>query len=252
MPPQSIEAEQSLLGGLLLDSRRYDDVSTEIDADDFYNKNHSRIYVAIQECLEANQPVDVVTVSEILERHEELEQVGGLAYVGSLANNTPGSANIMSYARIIRERAILRRLIDAANDISSSAYNPEGRKPREVLDHAEQLVFGISESDGDKRDGFVSMNTLVARSVDRIEELDKRGSAITGISTGFTKLDDKTSGLQKGDLIIVAGRPSMLRRIASARSSSWVSEVSERSSSSAMTPRCTTSMRAMPASSPSS
>ena len=209
VPPQSIEAEQSLLGGLLLDSRRYDEVSGEIEIDDFYNKNHSRIYAAIQSCLEANQPVDVVTVSEVLERNDELEQVGGLAYIGSLANNTPGSANIMSYGRIIRERAILRRLIDASNDISTAAYNPEGRKPREVLDHAEQLIFGISESDGDKRDGFETMNSLMARSLNRIEELDKSGSAITGISTGFAKIDDKTSGLQKGDLIVIAGRPSM-------------------------------------------
>ncbi len=209
VPPQSIEAEQSLLGGLLLDSRRYDEVSGEIEPDDFYNKNHSRIYAAIQSCLEANQPVDVVTVSEVLERNDELEQVGGLAYVGSLANNTPGTANIMSYGRIIRERAILRRLIDASNDISHAAYNPEGRKPREVLDYSEQLVFKISETDGDKRDGFVSMNTLAMRSLDRIEELDKIGSAITGISTGFAKLDEKTSGLQKGDLVVIAGRPSM-------------------------------------------
>ena len=209
VPPQSIEAEQSLLGGLLLDSRRYDEVSAEIDASDFYNKNHSRIYAAIQSCLEANQPVDVVTVSEVLERHDELEQIGGLAYIGSLANNTPGSANIMSYGRIIRERAILRKLIDASNDISTTAYNPEGRKPREVLDHAEQLIFGISESDGDKRDGFTAMDTLVAKSLDRIEELGASGSSITGISTGFSKLDEKTSGLQKGDLVVVAGRPSM-------------------------------------------
>lgn len=209
VPPQSIEAEQSLLGGLLLDSRRYDEVSGEIEPNDFYNKNHTRVYVAIQSCLEANQPVDVVTVSEVLERHDELEQVGGLAYVGSLANNTPGTANIMSYARIIRERSILRHLIDASSDISHAAYNPEGRKPRDVLDYAEQMVFKISESDGDKRDGFESMNSLVMRSLDRIEELDKSGSSITGISTGFPRLDEKTSGLQKGDLIVIAGRPSM-------------------------------------------
>jgi len=209
VPPQSIEAEQSLLGGLLLDSRRYDEVSAEIDSSDFYNRNHSRIYAAIQSCLEANQPVDVVTVSEVLERHDELEQIGGMAYIGTLANNTPGSANIMSYGRIIREKAILRKLIEASNDISTASYNPEGRKPREVLDHAEQLIFGISESDGDKRDGFSGMDTLVAKSLDRIEELGKSGSSITGISTGFNKLDDKTSGLQKGDLVVVAGRPSM-------------------------------------------
>ncbi len=209
LPPQSIEAEQSLLGGLLLDSRRYDEVSSEIKAADFYNKNHSRIFTAIEQCLEANQPIDVVTVSEVLERNDELEQVGGLSYIGSLANNTPSTANILSYSRIIRERSILRRLIDASTDIASSAYHPEGRKPREVLDYAEQLVFSISESDDKARDGFEPMNALVARSLDRIEELDKSGNAITGISTGFAKLDEKTSGLQKGDLIVVAGRPSM-------------------------------------------
>ncbi|MEE9446990.1 MAG: replicative DNA helicase [Arenicellales bacterium] len=209
VPPQSLEAEQSLLGGLMLDSRHFDDVSSELESKDFYNKNHSRIYKAIQSCIEANNPVDVVTISEVLERFEELEQIGGLAYLGSLANNTPSTANITSYARIIRERSILRRLINASNDIASSAYNPDGRTPREVLDSAEQAVFSISESDGKKRDGFSSMKNLVSKSLDRIEELDKSGSAITGISTGFAKLDEKTSGLQNGDLIVIAGRPSM-------------------------------------------
>ncbi len=209
LPPQSIEAEQSLLGGLLLDSRAFDDVAAEISAGDFYHRNHGRIFSAIQSCLEDNQPVDVVTIADWLERHDELEQVGGLAYIGTLVNNTPGTANIMTHARIIRERAILRRLIDASNDISTTAYNPEGRTPRQVLDFAEQQVFSISESDGEKRDGFESMEKLVGLSVDRIEQLSESGSAITGISTGFTKLDDKTSGLQKGDLVVVAGRPSM-------------------------------------------
>lgn len=209
LPPQSIEAEQSLLGGLMLDDRRYDEVSSEIKSADFYNKNHSRIYLAIADCIEASQPVDVVTVSEVLERKEELEQVGGLTYIGSLANNTPSTANILSYSRIIRERSILRSLIEASNDISTTAYHPEGRKPRQILDYAEQLVFGISEQDDKARDGFESMKKLAAKSLDRIEELSESGSAITGISTGFPKLDEKTSGLQKGDLIIIAGRPSM-------------------------------------------
>lgn len=209
LPPQSIEAEQSLLGGLLLDSRYYDEVSSQINSGDFYNKNHSKIYAAIESCLEANQPVDVVTISEELERNNELEQIGGLAYIGSLANNTPSTANILSYSRIIRERAILRNLIHASNDIAQASYNPEGRKPREVLDFAEQLVFSISERDGKSREGFSSMDILAGRTLNRIEELDKMGNAITGISTGYGKLDDKTSGLQKGDLIVVAGRPSM-------------------------------------------
>ncbi|MFT5259715.1 MAG: replicative DNA helicase [Saprospiraceae bacterium] len=209
LPPQSTEAEQSLLGGLMLESRHFDEVSNEIDSDDFYNQNHTRIYVTIQRLLEQSQPVDVVTVSEELERNDELERIGGLAYLGTLANNTPSTANIVTYSKIIRERSILRKLINASTDIADSAYNLEGRKPREVLDRAEQAIFNISETDGRKRDGFQTITNLVAKSVDRIEALNESGSSITGISTGYAKLDDKTSGLQRGDLIVVAGRPSM-------------------------------------------
>ncbi len=209
LPPQSTEAEQSLLGGLLLESRHFDEVSNQIEHDDFYNQNHTRIYQTIQKLLEQSQPVDVVTVSEELERNDELERIGGLAYLGSLANNTPSTANIVTYSKIIRERSILRKLINASSDIADSAYNLEGRKPREVLDRAEQAIFNISETDGRKQEGFQAITSLVAKSVDRIESLHESGSTITGISTGYTKLDDMTSGLQKGDLIVVAGRPSM-------------------------------------------
>lgn len=209
LPPQSTEAEQSLLGGLLLESRHFDEVSNEIEHDDFYNKNHTRIYEAVQDLLEQSQPVDVVTVAEELERNDALERIGGLAYLGSLANNTPSTANIITYAKIIRERSILRKLINASTDIANSAYNLEGRKPQEVLDRAEQAIFNISETDGRKNDGFEAITQLVAQSVDRIEALNESGNPITGISTGYSKLDEKTSGLQKGDLIVIAGRPSM-------------------------------------------
>lgn len=209
LPPQSTEAEQSLIGGLLLESRHFDEVSNQIDPDDFYSQHHTRIYKTIQTLLEQSQPVDVVTVSEELERNDELERIGGLAYLGSLASNTPSTANIVTYSKIIRERSILRKLINASSDIAESAYNLEGRKPSEVLDRAEQAIFNISETNGKKQEGFQAITNLVAQSVDRIEALRGSGSSITGISTGYSELDDETSGLQKGDLIVVAGRPSM-------------------------------------------
>ncbi len=209
VPPQSMEAEQSLLGGLLLDSRRFDEVADELTGSDFYSQNHRLIYAAIRRLLDESQPVDVITVTQQLETNEELEKVGGLTYVGSLANNTPSTANIVTYARIIRERSVLRQLISASNDISQSAFNPEGKTPREVLDKAEQLVFHISESDGRKRAGFEPIDELVTRSIDMIEKLNEDGNPITGLATGFSDLDEKTSGLQKGDLVVVAGRPSM-------------------------------------------
>ena len=148
LPPQALEAEQSLLGGLLLDNRRWIDVTEEVGVADFYSQNHRLIFSAIADLQSQSDPADVITVSEKLDVDNKLESAGGLAYIGSLANNTPSTANIMTYAKIVRERAILRSLIAAANDISDVAYNPEGRSPREVLDHAEKLVFDISERDG--------------------------------------------------------------------------------------------------------
>lgn len=209
LPPQALEAEQSLLGGLLLDNRKWYEVMDEVGLQDFYSQNHRLIFGAISGLQAAGDPADVITASEWLESEGNLENVGGLAYIGSLAHNTPSTANILTYAKIIRERAILRSLIAAANDISDSAYSPQGRTPREVLDHAEKLVFEISERDGRSRQGFTSIQDLLARSIDRIEELYESKEAITGVSTGFSDIDSMTSGLQSGDLVIVAGRPSM-------------------------------------------
>jgi replicative DNA helicase len=209
LPPQALEAEQSLLGGLLLDNRKWDEVTDEIGVRDFYSQNHRLIFSAISALQAAGDAADVVTTSEWLESEGNLDNAGGLAYIGTLANNTPSTANILTYAKIVRERAILRSLIAAANDISDSAYKPEGRTPREVLDNAEKLVFDISERDGRNRRGFTSIQELLARSVDRIEELFESKEAITGVPTLFSDLDNMTSGLQPGDLVIVAGRPSM-------------------------------------------
>ena len=209
LPPQALEAEQSLLGGLLLDNRKWDEVTEEVGIQDFYSQNHRLIFEAIGGLQAAGDPADVITASEWLDSENKLETAGGLAYIGNLANNTPSTANILTYAKIVRERAILRSLIAAANDISDSAYNPEGKTPREILDQAEKLVFDISERDGRARQGFTSIQDLLSRSIDRIEELYESKEAITGVPTGFSDLDNMTSGLQPGDLVIVAGRPSM-------------------------------------------
>lgn len=209
LPPQALEAEQSLLGGLLLDNRKWDEIAGAVTAEDFYNHNHRLIFEAISGLQEDSTPADIVTVPEYLEKREQLEKAGGAAYISGLANNTPGVANILAYAEIVRDRAILRALILASNDIAEAAYNPLERAPREVLNAAEKLVFEISERDGRRRKEFAALAELVTRSVKRIELLAKSGEAITGVPSGFTDLDDMTSGLQPGDLIIVAGRPSM-------------------------------------------
>ncbi len=209
LPPQALEAEQSLLGGLLLDNRKWDEVTEEVGVQDFYNQNHRAIFEAIAGLRAKSEPADVITVGEWLETNEKLDTAGGLIYLGSLANNTPSTANILTYAQIVRERAILRSLIAAANDISDSAYNPQGNTTRNILDNAEKLVFDISDRDGRNRQGFVPIQELVEGSLDRISELYESKEPITGIATGFTDLDSLTSGLQRGDLVIVAGRPSM-------------------------------------------
>ncbi len=209
LPPQALEAEQSLLGGLLLDNRKWDEVIDEVKADDFYHHNHRLIFEAIQGLQGANDPADIVTASEWLEKQGNLEKVGGLAYISTLANNTPGTANILAYARIVHERAILRELIAVANDISGSAYNRRGKTPREVLDYAQKRVLEISEGSDGGREGFTELQKLLTRSIDRIEELFESKESVTGIPTGFTDIDEMTSGLQRGDLVVVAGRPSM-------------------------------------------
>ncbi len=209
VPPQSVEAEQSVLGGLMLDTHAWDRIADKLGEDDFYRKEHRLIYRAIAALAEASSPADVVTVSEWLEKNNELANAGGLAYLATLANNTPSAANIGAYANIVRERALLRSLVHASNRIAHSAFHTEGRSAADILDFAEKSIFDISEQGAHRRGGFVPLKNLLTKAVDRIDELFRSDSPITGVSTGFKDLDDMTSGLQRGDLVIVAGRPSM-------------------------------------------
>jgi replicative DNA helicase len=208
VPPHSLEAEQSVVGGLLLDNRAWDRVSDILTADDFYRREHRLIFNAIASLCEEASPADVVTVSERLEKTAELEAVGGLSYLASLANNTPSAANVVAYTNIVRERSVLRQLLRAASDITSTTYQPEGRAISELLDFAEKRIMEISEK-GPRRGEYRPISKLLTEAVDRIDALFRSQSSITGVSTGFLDLDEKTSGLQPSDLVIVAGRPSM-------------------------------------------
>ncbi|HLQ25921.1 MAG TPA: replicative DNA helicase [Acidiferrobacterales bacterium] len=209
VPPQSVEAEQCVLGGLMLDNQRWEQIADKLTADDFYRKEHRLIFRAITALCEQSKPADVVTVSEWLENNAELENAGGLAYLGTLANNTPSAANISAYAEIVRERSVMRQLIQVANNIGNSAYFPEGREAADLLDYAEKIIFDISEKGAHRSGGFQPLKALLTKAVDRIDTLFRSDSPITGVSTGFKDLDEMTAGLQASDLIIVAGRPSM-------------------------------------------
>ena len=211
VPPHSIEAEQSVLGGLLLDNESLDRITDLLTEVDFYRSEHKLIYQQITRLLERGRPADVITVSEAIEQSGLTDETGGLAYLGELAANTPSAANIRRYAEIVRERAVLRHLVVAGDEIATDALNPLGRDAKELLDTAEQKVFAIAEMGARAQQGFVHINPLLTQVVERIQELHDREnpSEITGVPTGFTDLDRMTSGLQPGDLIIVAGRPSM-------------------------------------------
>ncbi|WP_153111410.1 replicative DNA helicase [Propionivibrio limicola] len=211
IPPHSIEAEQSVLGGLLLDNAAFDKIADLVGEEDFYRDEHKRIYRHIRRLLERSKPVDVITVAESLEQSAEGEESGGLAYLGELAANTPSAANIRRYGEIVRERAILRKLVSAGDEIADSALNPLGRDPKQLLDEAEAKVFAIAESGFRHQSGFQHINPLLTQVVERIQELhdSDNPSDITGVPTGYHDLDAQTSGLQPGDLLIVAGRPSM-------------------------------------------
>ena len=211
VPPHSIEAEQSILGGLLLDNQAWDRMGDLVTDGDFYRDEHRRIFRQIRNLPEKARPADVVTVAEALDAAGEGEQTGGLAYLGELAANTPSAANIRRYAEIVRERSILRRLVATADEIAADALNPLGRDAEILLDEAESKIFAIAESGAGHREGFVHINPLLTEVVERIQELHDRDNPtdITGVPTGYVDLDQKTSGFQAGDLIIVAGRPSM-------------------------------------------
>jgi replicative DNA helicase len=211
LPPHSIEAEQSVIGGLLLENEALDKVADILSSDDFYQHDHKTIYQHIARLIERNRPADIVTVAESLENTAELSGVGGIAYLGSLAQNTPTAANIRRYAEIVRERAIMRKLVTVGSDIAGSAFSPNGRDAQQLLDEAEAKIFQIAESGNKNSEGFQDIKELLPQVAEKIDDLFSREdqSEVTGIPTGFTDLDRMTSGLHGGDLIIVAGRPSM-------------------------------------------
>lgn len=209
VPPHSLEAEQSVIGGLMLVNRAWDDIADIINEQDFYRHDHALILRSIYALSEEGQPYDLVTVSEWLGARGELDSIGGLAYLSILANDTPTAVNIKAYANIVREYSILRSLIQVGNEISASAYNSEGKPSKQLVDEAERKVFLIADQRAGNRQGFEAINELLGRAVKRVEEMYRSDTTLTGIATGFTDFDAKTSGLQKSDLIIIAGRPSM-------------------------------------------
>ena len=211
LPPHSSEAEQSLLGGLLIDNEALDKVSDIVSAIDFYRQDHQIIYQHIHRLIERSQPADIVTVGESLESNSELNTVGGLEYLGLLAESTPSAANIRGYAQIIRERSIMRNLVEVGTDIVDNALSPQGRDAQQLLDESESKIFQIAEAGKNDRIGFTDIKELLPQVAERIDQLFQRDnpSDVTGIPTGYKDLDMMTSGLQPGDLIIIAGRPSM-------------------------------------------
>jgi replicative DNA helicase len=209
VPPHSIEAEQAVLGGLLLDATAWDNIADVIRDEDFYRPDHKLIFTAIQSLSTAGKPADVVTVSEELSRHGQLDEAGGLGYLGTLARDTPTAANVRSYAAIVRERSLLRQLIEAGTEIATSALANEGETARELVDKAEQKVFAIAEAGTRGREGAVAVRSLLPEIIDQIDEWHSNPDKMRGLATGFADFDRYTGGLRPGDLVIVAGRPSM-------------------------------------------
>ncbi|OON41631.1 replicative DNA helicase [Izhakiella australiensis] len=210
LPPHSLEAEQSVLGGLMLDNERWDSVSERVVTDDFFSRPHRLIFSEMQRLLEASQPIDLITLSESLETRGDLDMVGGFAYLAELSKNTPSAANINAYADIVRERAVVREMISVANEIADAGYDPQGRSSEDLLDFAESNVFKIAEKRANKDDGPKSVDQILEATISRIESLYQTPhDGVTGVDTGYQDLNKKTAGLQGSDLIIVAARPSM-------------------------------------------
>jgi replicative DNA helicase len=211
VPPHSIEAEQSVIGGLLRDNASFDRIADMMQPEDFYRYDHRIIFEQIVRMINASRPADVITVFENLTQLGKAEDVGGLAYLNAMAQNTPSAANIRRYAEIVRDRSVLRQLITVADDISGQAFSPQGKETKEILDEAESRIFAIAEQGARGAAGWLAVQPLLTQVVERIDELYSREnqSEITGVPTGFIDLDRMTSGLQPGDLVIVAGRPSM-------------------------------------------
>src|SRR5512141_81648 len=211
VPPHSIEAEQSVLGGLLLDNAAWDRIADFVHEDDFYRYDHRVIFQHIVKLINNSRPADVITVYESLTGIGKADEIGGLSYLNALAQNTPSAANIRRYAEIVRDRGVLRKLITVSDEISGQAFSPQGKEVKQMLDEAESKIFAIAEEGSRGAQGFQEIQPLLTQVVERIDELYNRDSQndITGVPTGFTDLDRMTSGLQPGDLVIVAGRPSM-------------------------------------------
>ena len=211
LPPHSLEAEQSVLGGLLIDNAAWDKIIDILKESDIYREDHRLIFRHVGQLIAASKPADVITVFESLKSVNKADDIGGLEYLNALAQNVPSAANIRRYAELVRDRGILRKLIGVSEEISSAAFNTQGKPVSEILDEAEAKVFSIAEEGSRGTQGFADIQSLLTQAVERIDELYSRegNSEVTGIPTGFTDLDRMTSGLQEGDLVIVAGRPSM-------------------------------------------
>ncbi len=209
IPPHSIEAEQSVLGGLFLDKDALIKVVERVQAEDFYRQDHRIIYKAIIDLDNDGKPFDLVTVAEWLESHQQLDEVGGLSYLAALAENTPSASNVGVYADIVRKRSVLRQLISATVKINETVFNPRGFSSEQILDFAEQAVFEIAEQENRGRRAYQNIKDLLVSALDRVDELYRKKTPITGIATGFDDFDERTAGLQNSDLVIIAGRPSM-------------------------------------------
>ena len=209
VPPHSVEAEQAVLGGLLLDNSTWDTVADRLRADDFYRRDHQLIFEAIAELSARSEPSDAVTLAEYLAAKGQGDDSGGLAYLAGLARDTPTAANIRAYADIVRERSLLRQLIRVSGEVAASAYDSEGRPATELVDEAERRVFEIAEKGRRQGSGFVPLRDVLGATIDRLDLLHQSQGQLTGTASGYTELDRMTAGLQPGDLIIVAGRPSM-------------------------------------------
>jgi len=208
LPPHSIEAEQSLLGGLLIDNSALDQVGDTISSKDFYRQDHRLIFIHINDLINSDNPADVVTVAESLEKNSELASIGGISYLGSLAENMPSVANIRGYAKIIRDNSILRNLITVGSEIVEGAFLPKGKDAQQLLDEMEAKLFSIAEAQSNRL-GYKDFQKVIADVVRNLEERGQNPETVTGISTGFVDLDNLTTGLHGGELVIIAGRPSM-------------------------------------------
>ncbi|MGU3625702.1 replicative DNA helicase [Comamonas testosteroni] len=209
VPPHSMESESSVLGGLLLDNNAWERVGDLLNDGDFYRHEHKLIFEAIGKLINASKPADVITVYEHLQGMGKAEEVGGLMYLNQLAQYVPSASNIRRYAEIVRERAILRKLVTASDDIATNAFNPQGKTVERILDEAEQKIMAIGEEGARNKQGFQSLDTLVVDLLDRVQEMADNPMDVTGVPTGFVDLDRMTSGLQAGDMVVLAARPSM-------------------------------------------